>query len=371
MKKIHINLEKAVDLSYDITIGNGIFADTINSYLNNLSPSKIAVVTDSNIDNIYGDFLNDIFKEFSCVKAVFPAGEENKKMDTIMSLFSQLAQANLDRKSLMIAFGGGVTGDMAGFLASIYMRGIPFIQVPTSLLAMVDSSVGGKTGVDTPEGKNLAGAFYQPQSAIIDVGFLTTLPEIEFINGLAEIIKHSFIKSRDYFGFLSSNKDKILRKDEEILIQVIEKSCGIKARVVELDEKEAGLRQILNFGHTIGHAIENASDYKIPHGFSVALGMVAEAYIAVEKAGLKKSIFDIIVDTLKKFELLRFLPDIKSINKEKIRSSLFMDKKNKSGKINIVLLEDIGNVFDKDGKFSFSVSVDEIDKALDYIKELS
>lgn len=369
MAELQVNLVKQIDDSYPIYIGSGIFEDRIQKAIKNINPTRIVLITDSKVYGIYCDILGDLFTKLgwnsdNFMIAHFEAGEENKNIDTIMQLFSWLATHKMDRKSLVIAYGGGVSGDMAGFLAAIYMRGIPFVQVPTSLLAMVDSSVGGKTGVDTSEGKNLIGCFHQPKAVIIDIDFLETLLPDEFINGMAEVIKHSIIYDRKYFDFIVTNLEKIRSNNKDVLIEMIRRSCEIKAYVVENDEKEGGLRKILNYGHTIGHAIENASDYAIPHGYAVALGMLIEASLSAKQGILSGEDVAKIGQLLMKIGLLKYHDEAKSLNINMILKSLLMDKKNQSGEIHCVMIKQIGEVVSEGGKYSYAVDEKDIKELL-------
>ncbi len=367
MIKLKINLEKFVDDSYTIALGRGIMNKTVEETAASFSPSAIAVITDSNIKSICRDSLKNF--EPGCPVFVFsyPAGEKSKNIKTVMNLFRALVKNKLDRKVLIFAMGGGVTGDIAGFLASIYLRGVKFVQIPTSLLAMVDSSIGGKTGVDTAEGKNLIGRFYQPGAVVIDTDFLATLPRIEFINGMAEVIKHSLIKDLSYFEFINLNRDKILSLDPGSLISLVETSCRIKSSVVEEDEKEKSLRQILNFGHTAGHAIERASAYEIPHGYAVGLGLVIESHISNGRKILAEADLEKITGMIGSYGLLKYAGSIKRFSARLLYNSAQTDKKNEKGGVYSVMLNGIGHVYSVGGKYSFPVSEDELEAGRKYL----
>ena len=260
MKKIRVQLGER---SYDIVLGNSIL-DGIGEELKafHLSP-KIAIVSNPTVFSLYGERVSDSIRNagFDSFTVTIPDGEEHKNLATLQQIYNELLRYRLDRQSAVVALGGGVVGDIAGFAASTYMRGIPYIQVPTTLLAQVDSSVGGKTGVDHELGKNMIGAFWQPKLVWVDGDTLKTLPERQFRAGLAEVIKYGVIYDSELFAFLETNKDRIMNLDEEALIHIIKRSCEIKAGVVSQDEREAGLRAILNYGHTIGHAIETVTGY--------------------------------------------------------------------------------------------------------------
>jgi 3-dehydroquinate synthase len=330
--------------SYPITIEQGCL-QRMSAELTSLYPaSRYCIVTDDNVAEIYGRRLLQALHSAGLPGDLltFPHGEDHKNLDTVGSLISQAARIGLDRKSMFIALGGGVSGDIGGFVAATYMRGVPFIQIPTSLLAQVDSSVGGKTGVDIPEGKNLVGAFYQPEAVYIDPGVLSTLPRKEYINGMAEVIKHGLIRDADYFQMLDQKFDRVMALDPEVLEELIYLSCMIKSAVVTEDEKESNLRRILNFGHTIGHAVEAASDFEIAHGFAVAIGMVAAARISVLKGFLGNEKLAAIISMLKRYGLPTEVPE--DLDRNRIKSYLLTDKKRIGSKTSFILATDIGEV---------------------------
>ena len=275
---------------------------------------------------------------------VIPAGERSKTFDSAAMLCGEAARRGLDRQSVIVALGGGVTGDLAGFTGAIYMRGIRVIQIPTSLLAMVDSSVGGKTAVDIPEGKNLAGAFHQPQTVLIAPAFLNRLPMRERIGALAEVVKYGAALDRDFFDFLEENAEKLVAPevDQDLYLQIICRSCSIKARIVTEDEKESGVRKYLNYGHTYGHAVELLSDFRLSHGESVAIGMAAAARMAV-RLGMWSS-----EDEERQNALLRRLGLPVTIPQEmsadRITEVMGHDKKNAAGAITLVLPVKMGEV---------------------------
>ncbi len=280
------------------------------------------------------------------VRVVFgtiPAGERFKNLSTVDSVYRIFAQAKLDRKSLVIAVGGGVLGDIVGFAAATYLRGVRFVQVPTTLLSQVDSSVGGKTGVDLPEGKNLVGAFHQPRCVLIDPTTLRTLPLRELRSGMAEVIKYGIIYDKAFFEKIGSLLPSILKRDEESLIAVIARSCEIKAEVVSQDETEQGLRAILNFGHTIGHALESTTNYKrFKHGEAISIGMVSAALIGEESGVTPPETTRAICALLEATKLpTAFPPDIEN---DLIMEATLLDKKTEGGKLNFVLASEIGNV---------------------------
>ena len=273
------------------------------------------------------------------------------------ALSSELAQRGFDRGDALIALGGGVTGDITGFLAAVYMRGIPFVQVPTTLLSQVDSSVGGKTGVDLPEGKNLVGVFNQPKAVYIDLDVLHTLPPDELRGGLAEVIKYGVIHDAEFFAFLAENRDAVLALQSDVLTQLIARCCEIKAWVVEQDEREGGLRRILNFGHTIGHAVEAASDFQLIHGKAVAIGMCTAAELAVRTGCLDEQDAQAIRQLIEQYELPISIPA--ELDRQVIKKYLLHDKKTVGGRVFYVLPESIGKVMITD-----QVSEDNLDAVL-------
>ena len=347
------------DRSYPILIEPGCLK-RIPEDLGSVYPAtRYCIITDDNVSGFYGESLQQAIESagLACDLLVFPHGEDHKHLSTVGSLISQAAQKGLDRKSMVIALGGGVSGDVAGFVAATYMRGVPFIQIPTSLLAQVDSSVGGKTGVDIPEGKNLVGAFYQPQAVYIDPEVLHTLPRKEYINGLAEVIKHGIIRDLDYFQMLDERFDQGMALDPEVLSDLIYVSCKIKSAVVAEDEKEADIRRILNFGHTIGHAVEAASHFEIAHGFGVSIGMVAAGRISVLKGLLAEDKLATIVSMLQRYGLPTEVPQ--NLDRKQIKSYLLTDKKRIGSETSYILAVDIGEVI-----ITEEVSEEEIDAVM-------
>jgi len=331
--------------SYPILIGNGLLSDIGNDLAGRNVAKRYAVISDDHVAGLYGDRLMESLAQASIPSELitFPQGEQSKSLLTIATLCSELARRNFDRKDGLIALGGGVTGDITGFLASVYMRGIPFVQVPTTLLAQVDSSVGGKTGVDIPEGKNLVGTFYQPRAVYIDTGVLQTLPREELLGGLAEVIKYGVIADADFFRFLEDNRAAILDLEQSVITDTIFRCCEIKAWVVEQDEREGDLRRILNFGHTIGHAIEAASDFKLIHGLAVAMGMNVIAGLALRKGYLNKKDASRITLLIEEYGMPVAIPP--ELDRDRIKGYLKTDKKTVGGRVFFVLPERIGKVF--------------------------
>jgi 3-dehydroquinate synthase len=345
IKQITVALE---DRSYNIIIKAGTLQnsnDVLDSFCSNRS---ILVVTDSNVDPLYSDKIEP--SNYS--KFIFPAGEKHKTIDTVTDICRKAVEVGLDRKSLILALGGGVCGDMAGFAAAIYMRGIDFIQIPTTLLAMVDSSVGGKTGVDLPEGKNLIGAFWQPQLVIIDPETLKTLPMEEVRNGLAEVVKYGMIYDWEFFQLLENNIEALQNLDMDFYTEMIKRCCEIKAEVVAQDEREGGLRAILNYGHTFGHAVELLSNFEIAHGAAVSIGMAVAVELGVMTGKISKDYAERQNALLEKLGLPIRIPS--GFDPEKISGAMLHDKKTVGSKVKLIL--PVG-----DGIVSI---VDDIDSAL-------
>ncbi|MFO7604937.1 MAG: 3-dehydroquinate synthase [Desulfurivibrionaceae bacterium] len=305
---------------------------------------RYIIVADDQVAALFGAQLRDSLASAGLDSELisFPHGESHKHLGTIADLASSLARLGVDRKDALIALGGGVTGDITGFLAASYMRGIPFIQVPTSLLAQVDSSVGGKTGVDIPEGKNLVGAFYQPKCVYIDSLVLKSLPAKELLNGLAEIIKYGVIWDADFFGYMEENREAVMALDLSVLEEVVARCCAIKAEVVAVDERESDLRRILNYGHTIGHAVEAASGYRLDHGLGVAIGMEAANELAVGKGLLAREGAERIRELIVGYGLPVEIPS--DYDRRGIKEYLKTDKKSVGGRPFFVLPVKIGRV---------------------------
>jgi 3-dehydroquinate synthase len=342
MEKIWVDL---AERSYNIFIGNNCL-DEIGDKLTlfNLSP-RMAIISNPTVFSLYGESVSAAIKKagFDLLTVTIPDGEEYKNLDTLKHIYNELLKYKLDRKSALIALGGGVVGDITGFAASTYMRGIAYIQLPTTLLAQVDSSVGGKTGVDHELGKNMIGTFWQPGLVWIDVETLTTLPRRELLAGLAEVIKYGVIYDEGLFTFLETGRDKILNLDRDALTYIIKRSCEIKAEVVSKDERESGLRAILNYGHTIGHAIETVTKYKkFLHGEAVAIGMHIEARLSMILDLINEAQVSRIKALLDAYGLPSAIPS--DVNASSIFLSMQLDKKAVAGELKFILPEEIGKV---------------------------
>jgi 3-dehydroquinate synthase len=329
--------------SYPIFIETGGLERIGSDLANRQVGKRYGIVSDDRVANLYGQRVLRALQDagIHAQLFIFPHGEAHKTLATVGDLASQLARAGFDRKDALIALGGGVTGDITGFLASSYMRGIPFVQVPTTLLAQVDSSVGGKTGVDIPEGKNLVGAFYQPKAVYIDPSVLKSLDYQELLSGIAEVIKYGVIRDASFFEFLEKNRKQVLSLTPAILEGMISACCTIKADVVEQDEREGGLRRILNYGHTIGHAVEAASAFTMRHGFAVAIGMVAAAKLSAKKQLLSPADVQRISSLIASYGLPVAIPE--NLDREVIKAYLKTDKKVMAGKVFYILPKAIGS----------------------------
>ncbi|MBM4255823.1 MAG: 3-dehydroquinate synthase [Deltaproteobacteria bacterium] len=341
MKTVTVNLGPR---SYPILIGTDLLANA-GCFLrkHGLRPGSVAIVTDSVVGPLYQKTLTDalVQAEFSPVVIEIPAGEEHKNLTWLSFVYDKLIAGGIERSSPLIALGGGVVGDLTGFAAATFQRGVPFVQIPTTLLAQVDASVGGKTAVDHPAGKNLIGAFYQPRLVIIDVSTLQTLPEREFRAGLAEVIKYGVILSPGLFALLEQRLDSLLRLDSALLSEVITTCCQLKARVVEEDETEGDYRAILNFGHTLGHAIENATGYtQYLHGEAVAIGMVFAASLSQQRGFCSDGLCQRLCQLLKKAGLPVIIPS--TVKSETLVAGMATDKKVAAGKVKFVGIEELG-----------------------------
>ncbi len=356
-EKVRVDLDKD---SYDILIGPGILTNVGEDLKKDFPASSYFIISDSNVSDLLGEDLLNILKQqgLNVYLLSFPAGESSKNMDTIVSLARQMVKNGADRQSMILALGGGVTGDIAAFLASIYMRGISCIQLPTTLLAQVDSSVGGKTGVDIPEGKNLLGTFFQPKRVYCDIGTLASLPKEEFINGMAEVVKYGMIMSKDLFKLLEERYEDIVQLEPELICKIVKESCSIKAQVVSQDEKEGGLRRILNFGHTIGHSIEAASNYSMAHGCAVSIGMVVVSRLAIIKGMFSEEEFIRLRNLLKSLGLPTNVPN--NLDTKELIDLLYHDKKTIAKRVNFVLCPEIGRCFVTD-----DVDIEDIEKAIE------
>jgi 3-dehydroquinate synthase len=331
------------EASYDILIGRGLLAQLPTLLATHCPSSTYVVISDSHVGPRFGESVVAGLRQagYTALLLTFPAGEWNKTRETWSALSDRLVDAHVDRGGVVIALGGGVVGDLAGFVAATYLRGIRYVQVPTSLLAMLDASIGGKTGVDLPQGKNLLGAFHQPRVVVADLETLSTLPGPQFAAGMAEAIKHGVIADAEYFAGLERDHGRLVARDAEALEHMVKRSVEIKAEVVAADEREAGRRAILNFGHTVGHAIESTSGYGVLHGEAVAIGMTFESRLA-ERAGIAEAgTAKRIAQVLTRFSLPLELPDTPV---DALIDAMWHDKKAQNGELRLALPNRVGSM---------------------------
>ena len=359
MEKLSVNLGER---SYNIIIDSSF--DGFVESLSAVCKGKAVVVSDTNVYPLYKDEITASIKKAGLVYAgevVFDAGEKSKNIDTLQSIYKECIRASMSRNDTIIALGGGVVGDIAGFAAASYMRGINFVQVPTTLLAQTDSSVGGKVGIDFADVKNIVGAFKQPRLVYINTSTLKSLPKREFAAGMAEVIKYGFIRDRDFLGFLSENSDKIEALDEETIAKTIYTCCKIKADVVAHDETENGIRAILTFGHTVGHGIESAKEFELLHGECVAIGMAAALYISSMRGYISKNEEKSCLELIERYNLgIR----VKNLSADVIEKYMQNDKKKDGDTIRYVLLDALGNAC-----VCADVSKEETKKAIEFVLE--
>lgn len=337
--KVSLDLQEK---SYQIIVGSNVI-EHLKAFLEINNYNKIIVISDENVVKLHGEKLKNIVQSIDFV--VVNAGENAKSFAVFEKVCEEILQKNIDRKTLLIAFGGGVVGDLTGFCASVLLRGIDFIQIPTTLLAMVDSSVGGKTAINSQAGKNLIGSFYQPKLVLCDINFLETLPLREFRSGYAEIVKYGFIYDKIFFEFLDENLTEIFAKNLQILQKIITRSCEIKAQIVGRDEKENGERALLNFGHTFGHIFETETNYsdEILHGEAVALGMLMASQMSVDFELIKEDEYRKIFNHLQKSGFNLNLKNIRqNWHQENLIKHLFKDKKTENNQLTFILLNKIG-----------------------------
>ena len=337
MREITVDLGQR---SYRIVIGTDLLgqAELYNEMLNT---DQVLLVTDKEVEKLYLGTVLDALKEYKVITHAIPTGEQEKNLTRMNEIITLLLENHYDRSSCLVALGGGVVGDLTGFTAACYQRGIKFLQIPTTLLAQVDSSVGGKTAVNHKLGKNMIGAFHQPSGVIADVSVLKSLPEREFQSGLAEVIKYGLIRDMEFFEWLEGNIDDLMDQKSKALIYAVERSCINKAQVVEADETEKSVRATLNLGHTFGHAIETALNYKNwLHGEAIALGMRMSSYMSMLMGMLSQEDVSRISELLDRARLPDKLPE--QIRGADLRELMSVDKKVSHGRLKLVLLKSIG-----------------------------
>lgn len=350
--KIRVAIAEPLDRSYDILIDRGLLATLPRLLAAGCPATRYALITDSHVAELYGRALLTRLHDaaLTAEQFAFPAGEWNKTRETWGALSDRLLACDFGRDAAVIALGGGVVGDVAGFVAATYLRGVPYVQVPTTLLAMIDSSIGGKTGVDVPAGKNLLGAFHQPALVVADLDVLASLPPPQLAAGMAEAVKHGVIADGDYFGFLEREDRAVTAKDPDVLERVVRRSVEIKAAVVTGDERETGRRAILNFGHTVGHAVEASAKYALLHGEAVAIGMTYEARLAealgIAESGTARRIRQL----LERYGLPLELPD--GATTDGLLAIMQLDKKARDGVVRFALPRAIGSMHAEAGSWT-------------------
>ena len=359
MATFQVELKKVVDDSYSIEIGFGLMPKLIEDIQNGLvgDISKFALITDSNVKEGYAEPIAQLLKEagFTVHLFSFAAGEKSKTREMKAMLEDAMLAEGYRRDCCIIAVGGGVVTDLAGFVAGTYGRGVPFINYATTLLAAADASVGGKTAVDTPLATNLIGLFNQPAKVYIDIAAWKTLPAREMSSGMAETIKHACLASREFFGFLEENMDKLLKGEPSACEKMAGENCRIKYQVVMKDERENGLREVLNLGHTVGRAIETVSDYRLLHGEAVSIGLIAAIHLSHKLGYASEEDVEKVTDLLRKAGLPVEIPEY--IDREELVKKLYTDKKVRNGQLRFVIQNGIGSIVEfSDGVFATPIS---------------
>lgn len=354
--------------SYPIVIGEALLqSDQLMEHLLALKVSHYAIITDKVVEQHHAKNLQQYLLRHQLKTALisFPSGEEYKSRSTKEFCEDKLLNLGLGRDTCIIGMGGGIVTDLAGFVASTYCRGVPSIMIPTSLLAMVDASIGGKTGVNVPQGKNLIGTITQPTAVFIDTATLKTLPQAEIKNGMAEVIKHGLIADKAYYEFLKANADKLLQLDAKLMEEAIHGSVKIKGQIVQEDESEKGKRRLLNLGHTVAHAIEVASKHEIPHGRAVAIGIIAESYLSMKMGYLQSSEFKAICDIIHLYRIeLTWKGVIKASD---LLDLMKLDKKSLKQKPRFVILKEIGMPLEFDGQYCTEADEKVLDETIEWM----
>jgi 3-dehydroquinate synthase len=341
---VRVQLTEQRDASYDILIGRALLAEVPTLVAAACPASRYAVITDSHVGPRYGEQVVARCRDARLPVELFqfPAGEWNKTRETWATLSDQMLAARFGRDGAVIGLGGGVVGDVAGFVAATFLRGIPYVQVPTTLLAMIDSSIGGKTGVDVPAGKNLLGAFHQPRLVVADLDVLASLSPQQVASGMAEAVKHAVIADREYFATLERDHGAVTARDPGVLERVVRQSVEIKAAVVAADEREAGRRAVLNFGHTVGHAVEATTRFAALHGEAVAIGMAYEARLAEVLGIAERGTARRVTALLERYDLPLDLPETAAV--DALVAAMQLDKKARDGAVRFALPETIGRM---------------------------
>jgi 3-dehydroquinate synthase len=343
MRQLDLDL---AEKSYPIYIGRDLISNP-QLVSNHINGKQVMVVSDTTVAPLYLDKVKSLLTKYTVSEVILPDGEQYKTLETVNTIFDALLNNHFDRSCTLIALGGGVVGDMTGFAAASYQRGVDFIQIPTTLLSQVDSSVGGKTGVNHKLGKNMIGSFYQPKCVLIDIDTLNTLDDRQFSAGMAEVIKYGVLGNESFFNFVNSNIESLIAKDKDLLIDTIYQSCSDKASIVAQDEFESGKRALLNLGHTFGHAIENTLGYGVYlHGEAVAVGMLMAAELSYLEGHLEIKEVNKIKSILEKSNLPTSI--FGKITSSEFIKAMSVDKKVKEGSVRLVLLKGLGNAFISD-----------------------
>jgi len=366
MKKLSVRIPLK-PVSYHINIGIGLLSAPHQWLSKKIIKKKMVIITDDEINILYHHFLSEVFKPFNPLILSFPPGEKSKSYQTKMYIEEQMFKHYCGRDTLILSLGGGVVGDLAGFIASTYMRGIDYIYLPTTLLAMIDSSIGGKTAINTAYGKNLIGTFWQPSRVIIDLNFLKSLPLVHLINGLIEAIKIFLTNDKHYFTYLAQNTENILQKDIPILYKLIAQAVKLKIDIVNKDEKENNQRMILNFGHTIGHALEQLTQYTLLHGHAVALGILIEVKISQLLGLFSEEDYQMILSLFLKLNISGDI--LQTIESDALIEVIRYDKKNKDHIARYVLLKKIGKIYETKNSVVHTVPNDIVKKAICLVSE--
>ncbi|MBF0313389.1 MAG: 3-dehydroquinate synthase [Oligoflexia bacterium] len=345
------------------------FAEMVSYLQSNYQNYKVAIITNDTILSLYAEPFYRLLKSAKIAAELFsfPPGEQYKNRHTKEMIEDQMFFKAFGKDSVVVAMGGGVVTDIAGYVAATFCRGVPLVMIPTSLLAMVDASIGGKNGVDTPSGKNLIGTIYQPQKIIIDPKFLKSLPVAEFKNGIVEMIKHGAVLDADYFGFMEKNVENILRQDQKVVEQAIQESVRIKTAVVKEDEREKAKRHLLNFGHTYAHAMETLSNYSMGHGEAVAQGMLVESYMGMLLGKFPQSDFERLKKIVADYAIPLYFPN--GIDAKKIQACMVYDKKALKNTPRFVLLKTIGEAYDFQGRYCEYIDESIITKAIQWMQD--
>ncbi len=348
--------------SYKVRIGTGILESVWSQIQKDFSGKQLFIISDTNVAAAGHLETLQAGNDAACF-VIEPAGEVSKNIDTVVKIVEAMEKAYLGRDSVVVALGGGTVGDIGAFAASIFKRGVPVVQIPTTTVAQADSAIGGKAGVDSSVSKNAFGTFHQPGVVYIDVETLKSLDERQYRSGLVESVKHALIADKEYFDYIEENIDALLARDSEVLIKIAEKNCRIKVAVVEEDPKEKNKRRILNYGHTIGHAVESVSGFELLHGEAVAIGIMAAGLIEIQTGMSDGSRLERIAAIFKKLSVPVKVP--KEMEKEKLLETMKRDKKAVKGRPRFVLLETIGSVHCQDGQYAVEVGTEVIEKVLE------